>query len=64
MSTVAEIVAAAARLSADEFLELRRELNRLELRRWEKDLAAPPTAVERAKILDEVADGLGEEEEE
>ena len=62
MSTVSEIVAAAARLSPDQFLELRRELNRLELRRWEKELSAPQTEAERVTITKDVMDRMGEEE--
>ena len=46
MTTVAEIIAAAAQLTPDEFLELRRELNRLELRIWDHDVVERPVELD------------------
>ena len=58
MSTVEEIVAAAAQLDSAEFLTLRQELDRLEQQLWETELAATTEDMQRANITDENIDRL------
>jgi hypothetical protein len=58
MSTVAEIVAAAAQLDEEQFLLLRRELDHLEQELWEKELSQTTTELNEANITDEDIDRL------
>jgi hypothetical protein len=58
MSTVAEIVAAAAQLDQDQFLTLRQELDRLERELWDKELGRVTEELERASVTDEDIDRL------
>ena len=58
MSTVKEIVAAARHLRADQLLQLRRQLDRLEKELWAKELARTSNALKRRKISDETIDRL------
>ena len=48
MSTVAEIVAAAANLDEEQFSVLRLELDRIERERWDRESAATSAEFERA----------------
>jgi hypothetical protein len=52
MSTVTEIVAAAARLDHNEFLRLRQELDRLERELWDNELVRVADELERAGMID------------
>jgi hypothetical protein len=58
MSTVPEIVDAAAHLDPDQFAVLREELDRLEERVWEKELARTSADMDRANVTDEEIDRL------
>jgi hypothetical protein len=58
MSTIDEIVAAAARLASDEFLQLREELDRLEQQRWDGELAATTEEMKGRGVSDEDIDRL------
>lgn len=56
MSTVHEIVTAAASLDPDQFLLLREELDRLEERLWETELAETTRDMDEANITDDDID--------
>jgi hypothetical protein len=58
MSTVQEIVTAAARLDAEQFLQLRQELERLEQERWESERAKATAELTQAGLTDEAIDRL------
>jgi hypothetical protein len=58
MSTVPEIVDAAAHLDADQFVLLREELDRLEERLWAAELARTTVEMENANVTDEQIDQL------
>ncbi len=58
MSTVPEIVDAAAHLDPDQFVLLREELDRLEDRMWEAELARTSAEMDRANVTDEDIDRL------
>ena len=58
MSTVPEIVDAAAHLDPDQFVVLREELDRLEERMWEEELARTSADMDRANVTDEEIDRL------
>ena len=52
MSTVSEIVDAAAHLDPDQFVLLRDELDRLEEHLWDTELARTTTEMDQAKVTD------------
>ena len=56
MSTVDKIVAAASKLSAAQWMTLRRKLDRLEKKNWEAELAAVSAEMKRRKITDDDID--------
>lgn len=56
MSTVDEIIAAAAKLNANQLVALRRRLDRLEKKNWESELGAVTVEMKRRKITDEEID--------
>ena len=56
MSTVPEIVDAAAHLDPDQFVLLREELDHLEERLWETELARTTAEMDRANVTDEEID--------
>jgi hypothetical protein len=58
MATVSEIVAAAAQLDPEQFLELRRELDRLEQELWEAELDQTTAELEQAHVTDEDIDQM------
>jgi hypothetical protein len=58
MTTVDEIVAAAQRLDADQFLRLRRKLDRLERKLWDAEHDRVTAAMKKARIGDKEIDGL------
>jgi hypothetical protein len=58
MSTVPEIVDAAAHLDPDQFVHLREELDRLEERIWKAELARTSTEMNVANLTDEEIDRL------
>lgn len=58
MSTVPEIVDAAANLDPDQFVLLREELDRLEKRIWEAELARTSAEMDQANLTDEEIDRL------
>jgi hypothetical protein len=58
MSTVAEIVRAAAQLDDTQFLQLRQELERLEEERWEAELSAVSAQTAKAGLTDDDIDHL------
>ena len=58
MTTVDEIVSAAARLEPEQFLLLRAELDRLEERLWEAELAQTAVELNEANLTDEEVDRL------
>ncbi len=62
MSTISEIVAAAAQLDEDQFLALREELDRLERELWDKELVRTTAEFERAGFTDEDIDRVVREQ--
>lgn len=50
MRTIDEIVAAASKLSSDQFVKLRQKLDRLERKTWATELAAVTAEMKRRKI--------------
>jgi hypothetical protein len=58
MSPVDEIVAAARRLKPDQFVKLRRRLDRIEQRLWQQELARTSAELRAAKITDRDIDRL------
>jgi hypothetical protein len=58
MSTVDEIVGAAARLDAAQFLQLRQKLDDLEKELWEAEFAKTAAEMEQANVTDETIDRL------
>lgn len=58
MSTVKDIVAAAAQLDSAEFLLLRQELDRLEQGLWEAEHAATSEEMRQANVTDDAIDSL------
>jgi len=58
MTTVEEIVAAAARLQPAQLLELRQHLDALEARLWQVELAATTAELREANITEENLDQL------
>jgi hypothetical protein len=58
MSTVKEIVTAASRLGAEDFVRLRKELDRLEKRLWKSELAKTTAEMRKKGINDELIDEM------
>ena len=58
MSTVQEIINAAAQLGTEEFLRLRQELERLEQQRWEAELTKTTAELAAANVSDEDIDKM------
>jgi hypothetical protein len=58
MKTVEQIIAAASRLDAAQFLKLRKKLDQLEQKKWEAELAATTAKMTKAKIGDEQIDRM------
>jgi len=58
MSTVDDIVSAAGRLDPDEFMLLRTELDRLEERLWDAELAETSAEMDRANLTDDEIDRI------
>lgn len=58
MSTVKDIVAAAAQLDSAEFLLLRQELDRLEQGLWEAEHAATSEEMRQVNVTDDDIDRL------
>jgi hypothetical protein len=58
MVTVDEIVAAAKELGPDQFLQLRRRLDRLEQRLWKAESVRAGQELEAAGVTDEDIDRL------
>lgn len=58
MSTVPEIVNAAAALDPDQFVVLREELDRLEKRLWEGELARTTAEMDTAGLTDDDIDRM------
>ena len=56
--TIHEIVSAAERLDPDEFVLLREELDRLEERMWEAELAQTTREMDHANLADDQIDRL------
>jgi len=56
--TIHEIVSAAERLGPDEFVLLREELDRLEERIWEAELAQTTREMDQAHLTDDEIDRL------
>ena len=56
--TVHEILSAAERLDPDEFVLLREELDRLEQRLWETELAESTREMDQANLTDDQIDYL------
>ena len=56
--TVQEIVSVAERLDPDEFVLLREELDRLEERMWEAELAQTTREMDQANLTDDHIDRL------
>jgi hypothetical protein len=56
MKTIDAIVKAAQKLSADQFLQLRKKLERLEKKLWETELERTTAQMKRRKITDESID--------
>lgn len=56
--TVHEIVSAAERLDPDEFVLLREQLDRLEERLWEAELAKTSAEMNQANLTDEQIDEI------
>ena len=58
MSTVDDIVSAAGRLDPDDFVLLRAELDRLEERLWDAELARASAEMDRANLTDDEIDRM------
>jgi hypothetical protein len=58
MKTVDEIVAAAERLDAKQFVHLRQKLDRLERKLWEAELARATKESQATSLTDERIDEL------
>jgi len=58
MSTVDDIVSAAGRLDPDDFVLLRAELDRLEERLWDAELARTSAEMDRANLTDDQIDRM------
>jgi hypothetical protein len=58
MSTVAEIIEAAQGLDAEDFLRLRKALDRLEERLWDRELGRVSAKHRKAKLTDATIDEL------
>ncbi len=58
MTTIHEIVSAAAGLDPDQFVLLREELDRLEERLWEAELAQTTLEMDQANLTDDEIDRL------
>jgi hypothetical protein len=58
MTTVEEIIAAAGNLKPDQFVKLRRRLDRLEQRLWEKELASATAELVKAGMNDRQIDQM------
>ena len=56
MTTINEIVSAAAKLDVAQFLKLRQQLDRLEKKAWEAEHVAVTARMKRAGITDEEID--------
>ncbi len=56
MSSVDEILTAAASLNPDQFVVLREELDRIEEQLWQKELTKTTAELRDAKITDEEID--------
>jgi hypothetical protein len=52
MSTVEEIVAAAKRLDVEQFLRLRKRLDRIEAQVWEAELERTSKELKKAKVTE------------
>jgi len=58
MSTVDDIVSAAGRLDPDDFVLLRAELDHLEERLWDAELARASAEMDRANLTDDEIDRM------
>jgi hypothetical protein len=58
MTTVNEIVTAVSRLSADDFLTLRQELDQLEQQHWETELEKATEELTCADVTEDYVDQL------
>jgi hypothetical protein len=58
MKTVKEIVAAAELLDSQEFVRLRKKLDRLEKKLWEGELSRATNEFRAAKLTDKKIDAL------
>ncbi len=58
MKTVDEIVAAAAKLSPEQLVRLRRKLDRLEKKVWEAELERTTEELKKAHVTEEEIDRL------
>jgi hypothetical protein len=58
MSTVQEIVTAAAQLGPEEFVHLREELDRLEEHLWDAELERTSAEMQQAGLSDDEIDQL------
>ncbi len=58
MKTVDEIVAAAAKLSPEQLMRLRRRLDRLEKKVWEAELERTSEELKKARVTEEEIDRL------
>ena len=58
MKTVEQIVAAASHLAPTQFLKLRRQLDRLEKKLWESELAKTSAKLAKANITDKDIDRM------
>ena len=58
MSTIAEIIEAAERLSSEEFLRLRTALDRVEERLWERELGRVTAKQRGGTLTDAQIDAL------
>jgi hypothetical protein len=58
MKTVDEIVAAAETLDSQEFVRLRRRLDRLEKKLWDNELSTATKEFRAAKLSDEEIDEM------
>ncbi len=58
MTTISEIVTAVSRLSPEEFLKLRQELDRLEQQHWEAELERTTEEMKQANVTDDDLDRL------
>jgi hypothetical protein len=58
MATIDEIVAAAGKLQPDQFLRLRKKLDRLEQRLWEAESRAAGQEIKAAGVTDRDIDRM------